>query len=79
MEYKVKVNKRVDSIIFEKETGYGLFMLDEMYYVSGAKSQDEAQALVDAHNPPAPTEPTIAEKLARAGLSVDELKAALGL
>ena len=79
MEYIVKVDKRVDSIIFEKETNANLFIRDEVYYVTGAKSQDEAQALVDAHNPPAPTEPTVAEKLAKAGLSVDELKAALGL
>jgi len=77
MEYKVKVNKRIDSLIFEKETGLSLFMLDEVYYVTGAKSQDEAQALVDAHNPPAPTEPTVADKLASVGLSLEELRAAL--
>jgi len=79
MEYKVKVNKRIDSLIFEKETGLFLFMRDLDYFVGGAKSQDDAQALVDAHNPPVPTDSTIEEKLASVGLSIADLKVALGL
>ena len=79
MEYKVNVDKRIDSLIFEKETGLLLFMRDADYFVGGAKSQKDAQALVDAHNPPVPVEPTVADKLASVGLSVSDLKAALGL
>ena len=79
MEYKVKVNKRIDSLIFQKDTGLNLFMRDADYFVGGAESQENAQALVDAHNPPVPTEPTVADKLASVGLSVTDLKAALGL
>ncbi len=59
MEYKVKVDKRVDSLAFEKETGLFLFKRDNDFFVGGAESQEQAQSLVDAHNPPAPTEPTI--------------------
>jgi hypothetical protein len=77
MEYQVKVNKRVDSLIFEKETGLFLFKRDNDFFVGGAESQEQAQSLVDAHNPPEPTEPTIADKLASVGLSLDELKAAI--
>ena len=45
-----------------------------------AKDKSKAQAVVDAHNGTviAP-EPTIADKLANAGLTIDDLKAALGL
>lgn len=44
------------------------------------KDKDKAQVVVDAHNGTtiAP-EPTIADKLANAGLSLDDLKVALGL
>jgi hypothetical protein len=77
MEYKVEVNKRVDSVIFENETGLFLFKRDEDFFVGGAESAEQAQNLVDTHNPPAPTEPTIADKLASVGLSLDELKAAI--
>lgn len=79
MEFQVVVNKRVDSVVFEKETGLFLFKRDNDFFVGGANSQEEAQSLVDAHNPPEPKELTVEEKLANAGLSLDDLKAALGL
>ena len=79
MEFKVKVNKRVDSLVFEKETGLFLFKRDNDFFVGGANSQEEAQSLVDAHNPPELKELTVEEKLANAGLNLDDLKAALGL
>lgn len=44
------------------------------------KDEAKAQVVVDAHNgTTVAPEPTIADKLASAGLSVDDLKAALGL
>jgi hypothetical protein len=80
MEFKVKTpNKPTNSFIFFEETGCHLFTKDDGFYVAGAATEEEAQALLDAHNPPAPTEPTIADKLAAAGLTVEELKEALGL
>jgi len=78
MEFEVNVNKPIDSLVFEKETNCSLFKRDNKFFVNGADSQESAQSLVDAHNPAAPQEPTVENKLASVGLSLDELKAALG-
>lgn len=80
MEHKVKTpNKNCNSDIFKLETNADLFIRDGIWYVSGDIDAEQAQVLLDAHNPPAPTEPTIEEKLASVGLAVDDLKSALGL
>ena len=81
MAYKInKPNKPLDSIIFSKDNpGCELYEMSEELFISGCNSQAEADALIAAHNPPAPTEPTVQDKLASVGLSVDDLKAALGL
>jgi hypothetical protein len=81
MEFIVKLpNKTLNTDIFAAENvGKDLFMRDGDLIISGAKSQEEAEALLAAHNPPAYEEPTIDEKLASVGLSIDDLKAALGL
>ena len=80
MEHKVKnPNKPTNSDVFKEETGCDLFAREDGFYVSGDITAEQAQALIDAHNPPAPVEPTIGEKLASVGLSVNDLKAALGL
>jgi len=79
-EFKIaKPTKRVDTGIFLKETGWNLFTRDEDFYVSGCDTQKEADDSIAAHNVPEPVEPTVAEKLASVGLSVADLKAALGL
>jgi len=79
-EFKIKTpQKTLNSQIFFSETGFNLYSKDDGIYVSGCETQAEADAAIEAHNPPAPTEPTVAEKLASVGLSVDDLKAALGL
>jgi hypothetical protein len=45
-----------------------------------SESQKElAESILDSHNPPEPKQPTVAEKLALVGLSVDDLKSTLGL
>ena len=80
MEHKMnKPNKPLHSTIFREETGWELYTIGEDLYISGDCTKAEAEAALAAHNPPAPTEPTVAEKLSRTGLSVNELKAALGL
>ena len=80
MEHKVKTpNKPTNSIVFKEETGCDLFAREDGFYVTGDITAEQAQGLLDAHNPPAQLEPTITQKLAKAGLTVDELKAALGL
>jgi hypothetical protein len=79
-EFKINTpTKTVHSQLFLAETGFNLFTRDDGFYVSGCQTQKEADDAIAAHNPPAPTEPTVADKLASVGLSVAELKAALGL
>jgi hypothetical protein len=80
MEIKIeKPTKYADSIIFLKETGFNYFMRDNQYYLSGDATEKELLDAFAAHNPAVPSEPTVTEKLASVGLSVADLKAALGL
>jgi hypothetical protein len=80
MEHLVKTpNKPTDSTIFKELTGCDLFVRNDKWFVSGEITEAEAQTLLDDHNPPAPVAPTVAEKLASVGLSIDDLKAALGV
>jgi hypothetical protein len=72
-------DKPLNSNLFYEETKCNLFIQNDELYVSGDVTAEQAQAMLDAHNPPAPTEPTVADKLASVGLSVADLKAALGL
>lgn len=51
---------------------------NELLIVSD-KTKAEIAAIVAVHVPVAKPEPTITEKLERVGLSLDDLKAALGL
>lgn len=80
MEHKVKnPNKITNSSVFYAETKCDLFIRGDEWYVSGDITAEKAQELLDAHNPTPPAEPTVSEKLASVGLSIDDLKAALGL
>lgn len=79
MEIEInKPNKIVNSFVFEAETGYQLFIRDDKWFISGDATEQELLNAYAAHNPPAPTEPTVVEKLAALGLNVEDLKA-LGL
>lgn len=70
--------KRIDSSTFANDNpGLNLYSRDGQLYVSGDCTPEEAQAALDAHQ--APPEPTVIEKLETAGISIDDLKAALGL
>ena len=80
MEIKIsKPTKFVHSTIFYDETGFNLYQREDDFYLSGDATEQELLDAYAAHNPPAPTEPTVTEKLASVGLSVDDLKDALGL
>ncbi len=81
MEFIVKLPKKtINTDVFAAENlGKDLFMRDGDLIISGVETQEEADALLAAHNPPAPKEPTIDEKLASVGLSVNDLKVALGI
>ena len=72
-------NKLTMTDVFREETGWELFILDGELYISGDCTKEEAKKALDAHNPPEPTPPTVAEKLASVGLNLDDLKSALGL
>jgi hypothetical protein len=78
MEHKMnKPNKPMNSTIFKEETGFELYTLGDDLFISGNCNKAEAEAALAAHNPPAPKELTLADKLASVGLSLEELKAAL--
>ena len=80
MDYKLPMpNKPLNSSVFFDETGFYLQVRDGELYVVGDCTEAQAEAALAAHNPPAPTEATVADKLAGVGLSVADLKAALGL
>ena len=81
MEFKIaNPNKPTNSDIFLADTGFNLFTKDDgFFYVSGCETQKQANDAINAHNPTQPAEPTVAEKLASVGLSIDDLKAALGV
>lgn len=80
MEIKIeKPTKYADSYVFEQEFGYAFVQRGQEYFLIGDATEQELLDAFAAHNPTPPTEPTIAEKLASVGLSVDDLKAALGL
>ena len=78
--HKVEMpNKPLSTELFAQENeGCQLFTIENDLFISGFDSLAQAEAALAAHNPPAPTEPTVAEKLASVGLSVADLKAALG-
>jgi hypothetical protein len=80
MEHVFQIpNKALNSDRFFNETGWNLFTNDAgNLIVSGDCTKAQAQAALTAHDGTTP-EPTVAEKLASVGLSIDDLKAALGV
>jgi hypothetical protein len=69
--------KAVNSEIFYRETGFTLTCVNDEFFLTGEATEKQLKDAYAAHNPPAPTEKTVAEKLASVGLSIDDLKAAL--
>jgi len=56
-----------------------VYIRDDKLVIGGSLTQAQAAAGIKAHKPIAPKEPTLDEKLASVGLSVADLKSALGL
>ena len=56
-----------------------VYIRDNKLIIGGDVTEAQANAAIAAHKPVKLIEPTITEKLASIGLSLDELKAALGL
>jgi hypothetical protein len=79
-EFKINTpTKTVNSQLFLAETGFNLYTRDDGFYVSGCETQQEADDAIAAHSVPERVETTVAEKLASVGLSIDDLKVALGI
>jgi hypothetical protein len=79
MEHNFTIpNKSLNSTKFKEETGFDLFTRDGKLYVSGDCTKAQAESALASHDGSTP-EPTISEKLASVGLSIDDLKAALGI
>lgn len=79
MEHSFNIpSKALNTDVFKSETGWDLFIRDNQLIISGDCTKAEAEAALEAHDGSIP-ELTITEKLASVGLSIDDLKAALGL
>ena len=80
MEHKMtNPNKPLHSTIFKEQTGFDLYMTGDDLVIAGDCTKAQAEAALAAHNPPAPTPLSVEEKLASVGLSINDLKAALGV
>ncbi len=56
-----------------------LYVLDNQLVIESEKSKDELIEIIKNHQPIPSQEPTIEQKLQSVGLSIDDLKVALGL
>jgi hypothetical protein len=56
-----------------------VYFREDILVISGELSYDQASAGLKAHKPKPKIEPTLEDKLSMVGLSVADLKAALGL
>jgi len=80
MELKIATpTKYADSKIFKAESGFNYFQRGDDFYLDGEATEGQLLAAFAAHNPTAPEQATVADKLQTVGLSVSDLKAALGL
>lgn len=59
--------------------GVSISLVDNQLRFVGDIDEETAKQALDAHIPIFPKEPTVEEKLASVGLSIDDLKDALGL
>lgn len=79
MEHQIfKPTKAIDSLKFFEETGFNFLVRDDQWFIIGNCTKLEAEAALKAHDATKPTL-TVAEKLESIGLSIDDLKAALGV
>lgn len=56
-----------------------VYVVGDALFVVGNFTKSDAESIINAHKPIAPKQPTLQEKLASVGLSIDDLKQALGL
>ena len=56
-----------------------VYIRDQVLVIGGDVTESQVKAAIAAHKPNKPSEPNIQDKLAMVGLSVDDLKVALGI
>lgn len=79
MEHIVELPAQgINSEVFRNETGWDLVVRDGVITVVGDCTKEQALLAIKNHDPKV-AEPTLEQKLAYVGLSIDDLKAALGL
>jgi hypothetical protein len=76
--FPIPSNKFFNSEDFKKETGFDLYVEDNQLIVAGDCTKTEAEAALNSHEYKIP-KLSIDEKLASVGLSIADLKAALGV
>jgi hypothetical protein len=76
LSYSKEINTKQLS---DELNGVSVSVLDNQLRFVGDIDEKTAQQALDAHTPIPPKEPTVTEKLASVGLSIDDLKYALGL
>ena len=77
---ELDLNKEIKGEQLCQEIGADdLYVANGKIIISGNVDKAFAQSKLDAHTPKPTPQPTIAEKLASVGLSIDDLKEALGL
>jgi hypothetical protein len=78
--YTLPIPNQLNGEQLQKEIGaLSVRVIGDNLIIDCDKSQSEVESAVAAHVPLPTVQPTITEKLAFVGLSIDDLKAALGL
>lgn len=78
----IKITKEINGDLLAKELGIDsedLYLVDDVLHFKVDLDENLVKETLKAHKAPAPKQPTIKDKLERAGIGLDELRAALGL
>jgi hypothetical protein len=76
--FPVPVNLNGDQLQAELSAAE-VYVVDGKLVIDSDKTEAQVKTILDAHVPVSKPEPTVAQKLESVGLSLDDLKAALGL
>ena len=77
---ELDLTKEINGEQLRQEIGADdVYVVADTIVILGNVEKAFAQSKLDAHTPKPTPQPTIAEKLASVGLSIDDLKEALGL
>jgi hypothetical protein len=77
-EFNLPVNFNGEQFTNESQAK-DVYVRENTLFVESEKTRAELELLLKNHKPKPVTEPTVAQKLTSVGLSIDDLKVALGL